>query len=254
MKKIVLSFTFTVLTILTNSNAFAVDYAFYSLNSKPAGFNDGGTVKGYYADILKRLGAELGVADPKVNLGPYPRVLKALNDNANGIVITILFPSGRFSEKVNQPADVGHFETGIISMKNAPVNWDNIAGKRISTVKGASKVYGDKFHTMTEDGTIKLGSVTDYNQAIKMLSVGRIDGFAGSLGPILNDVKGRGLDIAPPAVITNKISKITISVAPGTPDGAALVSKIGQIVDGMRASGEIQGIIEGYLPEAKQPR
>lgn len=232
----------------------AQEFNFYSMNVSPAGYKEGGAVKGYYADILKRVGEELGVADVKVTLGPYPRLLKALNDNTSGFVLTCLFPSNRFNELVKQPNKVGYFTTGIVTLKGSPLTWDTITGKKIATVKGASKVYGDTFHSQVESGAIKLVSVTDYDQAIKMLKAGRIDGFAGNLAPLLNRVKAVKLDIDEPLVITEKVSMITVSVAPGTADADATVAKIGDIVNKMIASGEIQNIIESYLPEAVQPR
>lgn len=232
----------------------AENFSFYSINVAPSGYKDGSEVKGYYVDILKRIGEELGVADAKVSLAPYPRLLKALNDNSSGFVLTCLFPSGKFNEKVSQPTKIGHFTTGIISLKGNPLSWDSVNGKRIATIKGASKVYGGKFHQKVEDKTIKLVSVGDYDQALKMLKAKRIDGFAGNLAPLLNRAKSINLDIDEPLVITEKVSMITISAAPGTANVDATVAKIGAIVDAMLASGEIQNIIESYLPEAVQPR
>jgi ABC-type amino acid transport substrate-binding protein len=246
---------FSILAFVSMSfTSTAEDFQFYAINSSPAGFKDGTGVKGYYVDILKRVSEELGVTSPKISLGPYPRLLKALNENSKGYVLTCLFPSPKFGDKVSQPSKVAHFTTGIITMKGSPLSWDAMKGKRIATVKGASKVYGQKFHEYVENKTIKLVSVTDYSQAMKMLKANRIDGFAGNLGPILNQVKAVGLDIAEPLVITEKVSMITVSVAPGTENGDAMVAKIGKIVESMLASGEIQDIIESYLPEAKQPR
>lgn len=251
IKTIVLVF---LIGLFSSSKVFSVDYSFYVLDSKPAGFNDGSKVAGYYADVLVRIGEELGVSSPQVTLAPYARILGALNDNTSGISMTILFPSPSFGDKVHQPAEVGHFETAVVSMKSNPINWDNINGKRIASIKGASKVYGAKLHDKVESGDIKLGSMANYDQALNMLSAGRIDGFAGNLAPMMSEIRAKGLDISDPAIIANKISRITVSVAPGTPNGDALVAEIGAIVNSMRASGEIQNIIESYLPDAKQPR
>lgn len=245
---------FVFITLFISSGVAATEFTFYSLNSKPASYQDGGRVVGYYADVLRRVGEELGLGQVKINMGPYPRIAHALNENSNGIVVTCLFPSSAFQERVHQPTSVGTFETGIISLKNFPLSWDSINGKRVATVRGASKVYGDKFHKLVQDGSITLVSVTDYAQAMKMLGAGRIDGFASNLGPTLAQVKSQKLDISDPLVITEKVSMITVSVAPGTADGDKIVTQIGEIVDKMRASGEIQDIIEKYLPDAKQPR
>lgn len=243
----------SVLALVFSAQAFAVDYSFYALDSKPGGFNEGGVVKGYYADILTRIGEELGVV-PKVTIAPYARILGAMNENTSGVAMTILFPSPAFGELVSQPVEVGHFDTAVVSMSNNPVTWDNIDGKRIASIKGASKVYGAKLHDKVEAGEIKMGSMASYDQALKMLAAGRIDGFAGSLAPMLSEIRNKGIDIAEPAIIANKISRITISVAPGTADGDAIVAQISDIVNGMIASGEIQDIIESYLPDAVQPR
>lgn len=245
----------TVLVLLGFSFASSAEtFKFYAMGVSPAGFKEGKEVKGYYVDILKRVGEELGVTDPKMFLGPYPRLLKALNENNSGFVLTCLFPSDKFNEKVQQPAKVGNFATGVISLKGSPLTWDTIKGKRIATVKGASKVYGGKFHNVVESNTIEFVTVTDYEQGIKMLKAHRIDGFAGSLAPLLSGTKAINLDIDEPLVISNKVSMITVSVAPGTPNGEETVAKIGKIINGLLASGEIQDIIESYLPEAVQPR
>ena len=254
MKQTLCKFLSILALVSVSFISTAADFKFYAINSSPAGFKDGTGVKGYYVDILKRVGEELGIASPKISLGPYPRLLKALNKNNKGYVLTCLFPSPKFGDKVVQPSKVGHFTTGIISMKGSPLSWDAIKGKRIATVKGASKVYGQKFHENVENKIIKLVSVTDYSQGMKMLKANRVDGFAGSLGPILKQVKAVGLDIEEPLKITDKVSMITVSVAPGTENGEAMVAKISKIVEKMLASGEIQNIIESYLPEAVQLR
>jgi ABC-type amino acid transport substrate-binding protein len=232
----------------------AANFAFYAINSSPAAYYKDNAVRGYYADILARVAQELGISDVKITLAPYPRIVHELNSNTQGFVLTCLFPSGLFNQKVHQPSHVGLFQTGIISMQNSPINWDNIQGKRVATVKGASEVYGSKFHDKVTNGEITLVSVTDYSQALKMLSTNRIDGFAGNLGPILSAAKSENIPLAPPAVITEKRSMITVSVALGTPDGDKMVAKIGKIVSNLLKTGEIQDIIEKYLPEDKQPR
>lgn len=254
MKNSLRKFLAIAMLIGVSFTSTAETFKFYAIGVSPAGFKEGKEVKGYYVDVLKRVGEQLGIAEPKMFLGPYPRLLKALNDNNAGFVLTCLFPSGKFNENVKQPTKVGHFTTGIISLKGSPLTWDTIKGKRIATVKGASKVYGGKFHTAVENKTFKLVSVTDYDQAMKMLKANRIDGFAGNVAPLLNRAKAINLDIDEPLVITEKVSMITVSVAPGTPNGEETVAKIGKIVDDMLASGEIQDIIESYLPEAVQPR
>lgn len=254
MKNLLCKTSMAILLLGSSFISSAQEFSFYAIGVSPAGYKDGGDVKGYYADILKRVGEELGVADVKISLGPYPRLLKALNENTSGFVLTCLFPSNRFNSQVKQPFKVGHFTTGIVTLKGSPLTWSTVAGKKIATVKGASKVYGDDFHTRVESGEIKLISVTDYEQAFKMIKAGRIDGFAGNLAPILNRVKAIKLDIDEPLIITEKVSQITVSVAPGTPNADATVAKIGEIVKGMINSGEIQDIIESYLPEATQPR
>jgi len=235
-------------------NAFSTDFTYYGISTTPAAFKDGNDIKGYYAEILQRVGEELGQGDIKVNLAAYPRIFHALNENTSGFVLTCLFPNAKFNDKIHQPIKVAHFKTGIISMSGKPFTWDNYSGKNVATVKGASAVYGAKFHDLVESGDIKITSVTDYDQAMKMLQAGRIDGFAGNLGPMIKEVKKDGLDIAEPAVITEKISMITISAAPGTPNIDETVAKVKMIVEGMLASGEIQDIIEKYLPDEVQPR
>lgn len=254
MKNSLRKFLAVVMLLGFSFISIADTFKFYAIDVSPAGFTEGKEVKGYYVDILKRVGEELGIANPKMFLGPYLRLLKALNDNNSGFVLTCLFPSGKFNEKIKQPTKVGHFTTGVISLKGSPLSWDTIQGKRIATVKGASKVYGGKLHAAVENKTIKLVPVTNYEQAMKMLKAHRIDGFAGNLAPLLNRAKAMNLDIEKPLVITEKVSMITVSVAQGTPNGEETVAKIGGIVDAMLASGEIQDIIESYLPEAVQPR
>lgn len=244
----------STITILLTCQAYSAEFSYYAMNVNPAAYQEGGVTKGYYAEILQRIAKELGQDTVKINLAAYPRILHALNENNSGYVLTCLFPSSKFNEKVNQPSKVGHFQTGIVSMKSSPFTWENAKGKKVATVKGASKVYGKKFHDMIESGEIKLTPVTDYKQAISMLSAGRIDGFAGNLGPLLARIKSENIDIAEPAIITEKISNITISVAPGTPDGDETLAKINDIVTKLLASGEIQDIIEKYLPDAPQPR
>ena len=242
-----------VATLLT-CQAYAADFSYYAINVNPAAYQEGAVTKGFYAEILQRIAKELGQNNIKINLAAYPRILHALNENTSGYVLTCLFPSPKFNEKVHQPSKIGNFQTGIISMKNSPLTWENAKGKKVATVKGASKVYGEKFHNMVENGDINLISTTDYKQAVSMLVAGRIDGFAGNLGPLLSKIKSENIDIAEPAIITEKISNITISVAPGTPDGDATIDKINGIVTKLLANGEIQDIIEKYLPNSPQPR
>lgn len=254
MKIVKMSLVVGLFILVGMTKAFAVDFRYYSIASKPAGFKEGNEIKGYYADILARIGEELGDSSPEVTVAPYPRILSEMNNNSSGVALTILFPSSRFGDLVSQPSDVGFFPTAIISMKSSPVTWENINGMNIASLQGASQVYGAKFHDKVEAGDIKLSSMTTYDQALQMLKVGRIDGFAGNLGPMMSEIKAKGLDIAEPAIIANKVSRITVSVAPSTPNGDAIVSQIGDIVKGMLDSGEIQNIIESYLPDAKQPR
>lgn len=246
--------TVSIIATLLTYQTYAANFSYYAINVNPAAYQEGAVTKGYYAEILQRIAKELGQENAKINLAAYPRILHALNENTSGYVLTCLFPSSKFNEKVQQPSKVGHFQTGIISMNSSPFTWENAKGKKIATVKGASKVYGEKFHSMIESGEIKLAPVTDYKQAVSMLVAGRIDGFAGNLGPLLARIKSENIDIAEPAIITEKISKITVSIAPGTPDGDATLAKINEIVTKLLASGEIQGIIEKYLPDAPQPR
>lgn len=254
MKNSLGKFIVVLLLLGWSFTSSAETFKFYAIGVSSVGFKEAKESRGYYADILKRVSEELGISDPQIFLGPYPRLLKALNGNNSGFVLTCLFPSDDFNEKVKQPAAVGVFTTGIISLKGSPLNWDTIKGKRIATVKGASKVYGDKFHRAVENKTIQLVSVTGYDQALKMLNINRIDGFAGNLAPILNRAKAINVDIDEPLVIAEKTSMLTVSVAPGTKNGEETVAKIRDIVEAMLASGEIQNIIEAYLPEAKQPR
>ena len=87
-----------------------------------------------------------------------------------------------------------------------------------------------------------------------MLIAGRIDEIARNSAPIASQIKPNGFQISEPAVIANKTSKITVSIAPGTVGGDAIVAQIVKLVEGMIATSEIQDIIESYMPDAVQPR
>lgn len=232
----------------------AQEFAFYAINFKPAAYLENDEKKGYYVEILSRIARQLGASSSEVILAPYPRIQAELNNNEDKIVITCLFPSVGFNEKVFQPSSIGHFDTGIISMKNNPVTWNNILNKRIATVKGASKAYGELFHRLVLNQQIQLISVSDYDQALLMLGKGRIDAFAGNLPAMLFDANNRGMRLAESLTINHRVSRITISVGSNIKDAELWLTKIAGIVDKMRDSGEIQTIIEAYLPDAVQPR
>ncbi len=235
-------------------SVYAEDFSFYALEAFPAAYKENGNVRGYYADILRRVGEEIGQEDIRVIVAPYSRILYELNENTSGFVLTCLFPNTKFNDNVYQPSNVAYFKTGVISMSSDPFTWKNATGKRVATVRGASQVYGDKFHDRIESGDIELISVTDYQHAMRMLRAGRINGFAGNLGPILYNIKNENLAFAEPAVIAEKISKITISAAIGAVSAEETVKKVGQVVERLLANGEIQAIIENYLPNVPQPR
>ncbi|MDO6762851.1 ABC transporter substrate-binding protein [Agarivorans sp. 1_MG-2023] len=234
--------------------AMALDFTFYAINSSPAGYTQNEQQQGYYVEILHRVAKRLDLVDPKVVIAPYPRIVNALIRNQDGVVVTCLFPNESFTENIYQPRKVASFQTSIVSLPDAPINWDNLAGKKIGTLRGASKVYGEIFHQAVEDEQLKLVAMSSYSQALKMLEAKRIDGFAGSLGVILSLADQQQLALAAPANITKRDSMITISVSPSVKNGNEVVAQVDEIIQQMIASGEIQDIVERYLPDEIQQR
>lgn len=227
-------------------------FKFYALDARPVGYKEGEQVKGYYADILRRVSEELNIENPRLVTAPFSRIFHSLNDNSSGYVLTCLFNNEDFADHVYQPQAIAHFKTGVISIPSAPFTWENSLGKRVATIRGASKSYGKKFHYKVANGDLDLVPVTNYTHAVRMLKNSRIDGFAGNLAVILYQTKTVDVEFARPEVITQKTSSITISVAPGTPDGEETVKKIATIVAKMQSSGEIKRIIDSYLPKSAQ--
>jgi ABC-type amino acid transport substrate-binding protein len=229
-------------------------YRFYALNSKPAGFEEGGEPKGYYADILKLVAQRLALDDAKVAVVPYPRIVNELLHNEQGVVISCLFPNKKFDQSIHQPIAVASFQTAVVSLADKPFTWDNFEGKRVASLRGASKVYGLKLYDAAEQGQVTMLSASTYSQALKLLEAGRVDGFAGNLGLISNLAQEMDIELAQPAYLTSTKSYITISIAPNTANAEQILQDIELSVQQLLKSGEIQDIVESYLPKAIQER
>ncbi|MGY5452713.1 substrate-binding periplasmic protein [Agarivorans sp. MS3-6] len=236
------------------AKAEAETFSYYSINFTPAAYQSDDGITGYYADILRRVAEELGQNPIDINLVPYPRMARILNNNQNEVIIACLFPSANFKPHIYQPTSVGTFETAVVTLQNSPLNWDSIIDKRVATVRGASKVYGEKFHDLVLNNSIKLIAVKDYYQGIQMLKAGRIDAFAGNLYATLVMAADEDIALSEPMLISEKQSMITISIAPHIENGDQIVAQVSDIVNKMRDSGELQDIIEKYLPNAEQQR
>ncbi|MEE1674195.1 transporter substrate-binding domain-containing protein [Agarivorans aestuarii] len=229
-------------------------YRFYALNSKPAGFQEEGETKGYYVDILKLIALSLAVDDAKVAVVPYPRIINELLYNEQGVVISCLFPNKKFDGLVHQPVAVASFQTAVVSLAQNPFTWDSLEGKRVASLRGASKVYGQRLYDAAELGQVTMLSASNYPQALKLLKIGRIDGFAGNLGLISNLAQEMDIELAQPAHLNTTQSYITISIAPDTANAEQILQDIALNVQQLLERGEIQDIVESYLPKAIQER
>lgn len=242
------------LVLTFSSNVFAQQVVFYAINYKPAAYYEGGKKQGYYVEILDLVAKQLGYPDAEIILAPYPRIQAELNNNVDKVVITCLFPSTSFNHKVQQLASVAYFDTGIISMRESPITWNNIFGKKIGSVKGASLAYGKYFNKLVVKDRVKIIPVSGYKQGLMMLKRGRVDAFAGNLPAILLDAEARELDLAESLTISHKASKVTVSVGTNLTNGQEIVERISSAVNQLKQRGEFQSIVERYLPKAIQPR
>lgn len=227
-------------------------YRFYALNSKPAGYMEDGEAKGYYVDILKLLAQRMALDDGKVSVVPYPRIINQLMHNEQGVVISCLFPNKKFAGVIHQPIAVASFQTAVVSLADKPFTWDNFEGKKVASLRGASKVYGKILHDAAEQEKVTMMSASTYSQALRLLEAGRIDGFAGSLAIIFSLAQAMEIELAEPAYLNTAHSYITISIAPNTANAKHILQNIESHIQQLLISGEIQDILDSYLPKSVQ--
>lgn len=241
---------FTSTYLLAEQNITLLAFA-----SEPIAYNENQTNKGIYVDILKEFGSRLGLKkDFSVDIVPFPRLLKMLENNDDGYIVSILFPNPKITPSVIQSVPVVHFTNGIISLRKNPLSLSNLNGSDIVTIRGTEFSYGDDFTQMIDDNIISIVSVTQAIQGIKMLLLGRVDGY---FGPIIlqkywlqkSGYKWQN-EIEEPLVFNEQIARLTISIASNIdPENAnSMVKKMGIAMKSISDDRFIEKTIEVYIP------
>tara|TARA_R110002153_G_scaffold27063_3_gene84083 strand:- start:79 stop:978 length:900 start_codon:yes stop_codon:yes gene_type:complete len=227
-KIINLKYTFvTFYCLLASSNLFASpNIQLFAFASEPIAYYENHTQKGIYVDILKELGRRMELGkNTNINIVPFKRLIKNLSNNQEGFAVTILFPNPQITPFVIQSLPVMTFKNTIISLKQTPLNWSNLQGKKIGGIRGTKLSFGENFAQMLDDDALAFIPVNRADQGIKMLFFKRIDGY---LAPAIfhmywlnkNNCHQQG-QIAEPLVLNNQTAHLIISTAPNIPSKIA---------------------------------
>jgi len=231
-----------------------------AIESEPIGYYDGELKKGFYVDILREFSKRLNqVPVPDVLIVPFPRIIQALNHNRDGYVVSILFPDLSLNDSVTQLSPVGYFYNAIISLKESPITWSNLKDKNIAIIRGTSKSYGDKITQLIHSDNISITPVTLFEQGLKMLSLGRVDGNLGPVGGTLYWLDQINTDsnisISEPLLINQLVSRLVVSVSPSISESSkkAMLERMNKAISELLREGVVKRIIELYIDEPQPP-
>jgi ABC-type amino acid transport substrate-binding protein len=225
---IILKYTFVIFVcLLAPSSLFASpDIKLFAFASEPIAYYEDYMRKGIYVDILKEFGRRMEPEkNPRINIVPFKRLIKNLSNNPNGYAVTILFPNPEITPFVTQSLPVMTFKNTIISLKQTPLTWSNLRGKKIGGIRGTKLSFGEDFARMLNDDALAFIPVNRAAQGIKMLFFKRVDGY---LAPEIfhiywlnkNNCQWQS-QIAEPLVLNSQTAHLMISTGQNIPSQAA---------------------------------
>lgn len=249
--KIIICYLFIFLPFFSSAEH---NVQFLILASEPIAYIENDKKKGIYVDILTELSRKLDrQTTSTINVIPYPRLMKMLENNKDGFIVTILFPNPNIASKVLQSISVMTFKNAIISKKNHALDKSNLTGSVIANLRGTEFSFGDKFTQLVDSKKITLVPINRVSQGIDMLMFGRVDGYFGPvrLHKYWLDKTNNDWDktIATPILFDETTAKLMISVAPNisAEDLNIFLKKLEGNIKVMQKNQFIEKTIEYYI-------
>ena len=240
-------------------SAVATEIRFLALASEPIAFKEGAQVKGIYVDILKEFSARMGHSKAaKVEITPFPRLLKIMENPESGCVVSILFPSPELPQKIQQVVPVADFTNTLISLRSSPLTWSNLQGKSIAGIRKTEFSYGPTFSQLIKSQNVAIVHVNRSPQGLEMLERGRVDGVFGPITFQKYWAGKIGLDwnskVAEPLFIPQTTSYLMFSSAPdvGKPKSEDIKSKMTSVITSMRNDLFIEKTFESYVSASRE--
>lgn len=163
---------------MTNTLAFANDVEnclnFHVIKNSPMGYyNANGDLTGVHLEYLNAIEKQSGLCINKT-LTPYPRIWESIKHGKHDG--GIIFRSNSRDDFVKYVGKIKTVKTVVLPVKGAILrSYDDLKNLRIGKTKGTH--LSERFDG---DDSLNIIELTGYDQAAKMIRVGRIDAVAGS--------------------------------------------------------------------------
>ncbi|OUS00172.1 hypothetical protein A9Q84_03035 [Halobacteriovorax marinus] len=139
------------------------------IDVEPYGLSVGDRISGIHADYLKKV-LEIAKITYSINIKPYPRVIKDLQDNK--AQLSLFFKRSDLINTVEIDKSIGFFNF-IVSHVDSPItNISKLVGKHIGVIRDAK--YEDSFD---KDKSIQKMQLDNYLQGLNLLKLKRVDGL-----------------------------------------------------------------------------
>jgi polar amino acid transport system substrate-binding protein len=198
-----------------------------------------GKPTGMMYDIGKRIAEEAGFTSV-IRLAPYARTVVDLEHGIADVVLR--FGNDDLPRVAYQVATVLSMRTIIVTRHPAQLRTlDDLHGKTVGMLRGGR--FDQRF---SADLAIIKHEVSNYQQMLRMLMAGRIDGAIGSDAGLYSAARSLGIEpaaLSAPLVLSTQEFMLHVSRKTGT---AATISALQAALERLKRSGEIMQIVERY--------